>query len=285
MEVFLSFEKQREVENVKPIEMKRKLEKSLNRPEWQFIYNNKDESLRIEDRETQMGMTLQLNGLIQKWQANKETYFAELIEYIEEAMKAMLGKQRLRGKEANIFPVIRSTSFPTETKSGKQLLYDDHTAETRIFYALDLGKSYRLIDMSLLHEEGWDENVVKEAARFNLRSLSEDMKEDVVADNTFYFINSNDGYDASRILNQPLLEKMEKQAKGTLAVAVPHQDVLIFADIVNNTGYDVLGQMTMSFFANGRVPITALPFLYDKGKLEPIFILAKNRPERDESDE
>ncbi len=270
---------------MKPIEMKKKIEKSLNRPDWRFIYHKQDETLRIEEKQSKIGMTLQLNGLVQKWEANKETYFSELIEHIEEAMNAMLSKQRLRGKEAQIFPVIRSTSFPTETKSGKQLIYDGHTAETRIFYALDLGKSYRLIDNGLLHEEGWDAHVVKEAARFNLRSLSEEMTKDVVAENTFYFINTNDGYDASRILNHSLLEKMKNQAKGTLAVAVPHQDVLIFADIINNTGYDVLGQMTMSFFANGRVPITALPFLYEDGKLEPIFILAKNRPERDNPNE
>jgi uncharacterized protein YtpQ (UPF0354 family) len=53
--------------------------------------------------------------------------------------------------------------------------------------------------------------------------------------------------------------------------------VLIIADIRNNTGYDVLAQMAMSFFANGRVPITALSFLYENGELEPIFILGKNK--------
>jgi len=36
--------------------------------------------------------------------------------------------------------------------------------------------------------------------------------------------------------------------------------------------------MTMSFFANGRVPITALSFIYENQELEPIFILGKNRP-------
>lgn len=263
--------------------MKRKIEERLNRTDWQFIYNKEDDSLRIEEKQSKTGMTLSLNGLIHKWEANKDTYFDELIEYIQEAMKAMLEKQRLSGKEAHIFPVIRSTSFPTETKSGKQLIYDKHTAETAIFYALDLGKSYRLIDKGLLLEEGWDEQIVKEAARFNLRSLTEEIKEDVVAGNTFYFINTNDGYDASRILNQSLIDSMVKKTEGTLALAVPHQDVLIFADIKNDTGYDVLGQMTMSFFANGRVPITALPFIYEDGKLEPIFILAKNRPQSDDS--
>jgi uncharacterized protein YtpQ (UPF0354 family) len=60
-------------------------------------------------------------------------------------------------------------------------------------------------------------------------------------------------------------------------LAVPHSDVLIIADIRNNTGYDVLAQMAMSFFTSGRVPITALSFLYENGELEPIFILGKNK--------
>lgn len=99
-----------------------------------------------------------------------------------------------------------------------------------------------------------------------------------MAGNTFYFLNRNDGYDASRILNVQLLQDMKEKAEGTLAVAVPHQDVLIFADIKNDQGYDVLAQMAMHFFSSGRVPITALPFLYEDGELEPIFILAKNKP-------
>ena len=63
-------------------------------------------------------------------------------------------------------------------------------------------------------------------------------------------------------------------------LAVPHQDVLVIADIQNETGYDVLAQLTMNFFASGRVPITALSFLYKDGELEPIFILGKNRRRR-----
>ena len=70
---------------------------------------------------------------------------------------------------------------------------------------------------------------------------------------------------------------MQAKIEGDMAIAVPHQDVLIIADIRNNTGYDVLAQMTMSFFASGRVPITALSFLYEDGELEPIFILGKNK--------
>lgn len=203
----------------------------------------------------------------------------EVVYHVREVLTTMHEEMQLTGQEKNIYPVIRSTSFPEETKSGKTLIFDEHTAETRIYYALDAGKSYRLIDEEMLKKENWAKDRVAEIARFNIRSLSQKWKEDEVADNKFYFINENDGYDASRILNLSLLEEMFKDKRGDLAVAVPHQDVLICCDIVNQRGYDVLGQMAMSFFSNGRVPITPLPFIYENGKMEPIFIMAKKKGE------
>jgi uncharacterized protein YtpQ (UPF0354 family) len=193
-------------------------------------------------------------------------------------------EQELTGKEKGIFPVIRSTSFPEESSDGIKLIFEEHTAETRIYYALDLGKSYRLIDEKMMERENWTFSKLKEMARFNLRSLDTSVKEDHVAGNVFYFLNANDGYDASRLLNESILDSFQKKAEGTMAIAVPHQDVLIIADVRNDTGYDILGQMAMSFFASGRVPITALSFLYENRELEPVFILAKNRAKKEEQD-
>src|SRR5699024_10999518 len=190
-------------------------------------------------------------------------------------------KYELTGMEQRIYPVIRATSFPEKTKSGIPLVGREHTAEIGIYYALDLGKSYRLIDEPMLEKEGWTKNRIHEIGGFNVRSLTTEYKLDQVAGNDFYFVAKQDGYDASRILNEAFLEEMKANAKGELAVAVPHQDVLIVADIQNKTGYDILAQMTMKFFADGRIPITSLPFIYEENKLEPIFILAKNRPEND----
>jgi uncharacterized protein YtpQ (UPF0354 family) len=110
-----------------------------------------------------------------------------------------------------------------------------------------------------------------------MRSLPTEVKKDEVAGNTFYFLSTNDGYDASRILNESFLKHMKSQIAGDMVLAVPHQDVLIIADMQNTTGYDVLAQMAMAFFANGKVPITALSFAYEDGELEPMFILGKNR--------
>lgn len=259
------------------MKMKRELEKRLQRPGRTFTYDKKNDQLRIVNEETGKGITISLPGIVGKWEEQKEKAIDSVVYYVEEGLQAMVEPLKLDGHEKRIFPVIRSTSFPTSSQENVELLYDDHTAETRIYYALDLDKTYRLIDEQLLAKEGWDRNRIKEIALFNVRSLSTETKIDQVAGNTFYFLNKNDGYDASRILNESFLKEMEQKITGTMAVGVPHQDVLIIVDIQNDTGYDILAQMMMSFFASGRVPITALSFIYENGELEPIFILGKNK--------
>jgi uncharacterized protein YtpQ (UPF0354 family) len=258
--------------------MRKELEERLKSPDRNFIYDREKDQLRIENKYSGRGITVALPGIIAKWQEQKEKAIEETVYYVSEGLAAMEGEVQLSGQERKIFPVIRSTSFPAEAQEGVPFFFDSHTAETRIHYALDMGKTYRLLDRKMMEREGWSESQVRETALFNVRSLPANFKTDEVAGNVFYFLNSNDGYDASRILNDRILTEMKGKVEGTMAVAVPHQDVLIIADIRNNTGYDILAQMTMSFFASGRVPITALSFLYEEGELEPIFILGKNTP-------
>ncbi|SET82126.1 Uncharacterized protein YtpQ, UPF0354 family [Oceanobacillus limi] len=260
------------------IKMKRILEEKLANDNYRTSFNRDKDTFRIEWKETKQGVTIQLPNIIAKYNDRGDEAIDELIGHITESLKIMNQSYQLAGMEKNIFPVIRATSFPTESKAGEPLVSKEHTAETRVFYALDLGKSYRLIDEKMLNKEGWSKEHLDEIASFNIRSLSYDYKVDKVADNDFYFVAKQDGYDASRILNESFLEEIQAKTKGELAVAVPHQDVLILADIQNKTGYDILAQMTMKFFAEGRIPITSLSFIYEDKKLTPIFILAKNRP-------
>lgn len=257
---------------------RKEIEQRIERDGWSIFYNHNEATLRIEDKEIKKGVTVALKPLLAKWERNEFSSIDEVIRYVEVGLEAMRTKPVLTGNEKNIFPVIRSTSFPEDTKEGQALLFDEHTAETRVYYVIDLGESYTLIYNDLLEGTSFTKEKIREIAMFNVRSLPQPLKEDIVAGNKFYFLRAKDGYDASRILDQSLLEKMSNQAAGQLAVAVPHQDVLIFADLVNERGYDVLAQITLQFFGEGRVPVTALPFLYEDGELEPTFILAQRRP-------
>ncbi|WNB93112.1 DUF1444 family protein [Bacillus sp. NEB1478] len=265
------------------IKLKKALENRLSNSEREITYQREEETLRVTDTLSGKGVTLSLNGLSARWEKEKDQLLDNLVYHVEEGLKATRNDS---GDESlsRIFPVIRSASFPTETPEGEQLFIQDHTAETRIYYALDLGNTYKLLTNNKLKELKVEESQVIDAAKFNVKRLSTTFKQDQVAGNTFFFLNHNDGYDASRILNYSFLEEMKKQITGEMAVAVPHQDVLIIGDIQNKQGYDILAQMAMQFFMNGRVPVTALPFIYEDKELEPIFILAKNRPVEDETE-
>lgn len=254
----------------------------LENKDRRVTYEQKDEKLRIENRKTNKGVTLGLPGICARYEEEKEKAIEEVVYYVEQALVAMAEPLPDREFERRLFPVIRSTSFPTNNPEGNKLVTRDHTAETRIYYALDLGQTYRLIDEAFLVEKEISASELDEMARFNLRSLPVEPKKDEVAGNTFYFINYNDGYDASRILNLAFIESIQSNFKGTFACSVPHQDVLILADIVNNQGYDVLAQMAMHFFTAGNIPITSLPFLYEEGQFRPIFIMAKSKPTQEE---
>lgn len=262
------------------LKMKKILDERFSNPEFNTSYKRDEDSYRIEWKESKQGITITLPNVVSKYNKRGDTAIDELEEHVLEALRIMNEEHTLTGMEKNIYPVIRATSFATETNAGTTLVSKEHTAETRVYYALDLGKSYRLIDEPMLEKEEWTYDRIDEIATFNIRSLSNDFKKDTVADNDFYFVAKQDGYDASRILNEAFLEEMLANSKGQLAVAVPHQDVLLFADIQNKTGYDILAQMTMKFFAEGSIPITSLPFIYEDKTLEPVFIMAKNRPEQ-----
>lgn len=264
--------------------MRRELEQRLKRPGRHLKYDRETETVRVESEDTGKGMEIALSPLVAKWHERKDTVIDEVVYYVEEALKVMGKDQEVAGQEKKIYPVIRSTSFPKETESGALFLTDDHTAETRIYYALDLGKTYRLLDEQLIEKEGLDPQKVREIARFNVRSLPVKLKKDTLRGNDFYFLNTNDGYDASRILNEKFLQEKAETIEGDMIVAVPHQDVLIIGDIRNATGYDILSELTMSFFTSGKVPITALSFTYEEGKLAPIFILAQDQKKSKEEE-
>lgn len=248
---------------------------------WQF--DKETDRVRLDHIGLNKGMEISLSDIMAKYEVKKGQAIEEVVHTIDATFRAMEVEQAegFQGKSL-IYPVIRSTSFPEKTSEGHRFVMKNHTAETRIYYALDLGNTYRLIDENMLTILGQSASDIKESALFNVRTLPTTMKKDQVDGNIYYFVNNNDGYDASRILNNAFLKEMSEKVEGDMTVSVPHQDVLIIGDIRNATGYDVLAQMTMQFFTNGTVPVTSLSFIYEDGKLEPIFIMAKNRVTRKE---
>lgn len=270
---------------MKSKELVEQLKLRLGTEQFEFIFDKEKDSLRLNHKSLNRGMDILLQDILAKYHTKKEKAIDEVVYTIEQTFSAMKKEQSEGFHDLSlVYPVIRSGSFPLKSNEGHPFITTDHTAETRIYYALDLGTTYRLIDESMLGKLNVTANQIREAARFSVRKLSTNTKKDEVAGNIFYFLNENDGYDASRILNESFLKEMESKIEGDMTVSVPHQDVLIVGDIRNEVGYDVLAQMTMHFFTVGAVPITSLSFIYENGELEPIFILAKNKVKKEQEE-
>lgn len=167
--------------------LKKILEQRLAGDNRKITFNRDKDELRVEDTKIKKGINISLPPIIGKWEKERDHAIDEVVYYVEAALKAMTSSIELTGQEKNIFPVIRSTSFPKRTDTGGEMLVDEHTAETRIYYALDLGNTYRLIDENMLAKENWEPNMIREMAKFNLRSLANPLKKDSVRGNDFYF--------------------------------------------------------------------------------------------------
>ena len=88
----------------------------------------------------------------------------------DEAIAQMADKTLESISSSQIMPVIRAISFDKKTKQGVPFIYDEHTAETAVYYAVDLGKSYRLIDESMLVDLKLTEQQIREMSLLMLEN-------------------------------------------------------------------------------------------------------------------
>ncbi|WCK55927.1 DUF1444 family protein [Aneurinibacillus sp. Ricciae_BoGa-3] len=242
---------------------------------WQINVTEEDKPmLVIESLQQKQPLRIKLDALLANMEANsaeEDQILADFTSKLSDTLELALTEHVLTGQEANIFPVIRHLSFLKNARAP--YVHRSHTAETVVVYALDLGRSYTLITKDALEKAGWSEEKLHQLAIDNVRKLDAVPKEDRVGGNTFYFFTYEDSYSASRILNPAVLSNMAKKNQGQIGVAIPHQDVLIVADLADAKGASVLAQLAADFAMRGNIPITPMPFMYENGQLEPYMVM------------
>jgi uncharacterized protein YtpQ (UPF0354 family) len=202
----------------------------------------------------------------------RRTAIYAFVSRVLAAVRGQTADRSLAGRESRIYPVLRHASLLRETPD--RWLFRPHTEETVILYALDHGEGYTLIEREALAEAGWSEEILHGYAMANLKELPVPVKTEQVGPNRIHFISPRDGYAASRVLLTPMLEEMERNKTGdALGVAVPHQDVLIVADLHGETGAQLLARLAHDFASKGPVPISPLPFFWERGELVPFLVV------------
>lgn len=240
---------------------------------WQALAGNADTEIALVGPNSDMA--IQLAPLLVKTEGN-EAEESALIEAFAKrvavAVREAGSRPHIAGQVDRLYPVLRHPAFLKE-KGEQSFVYREHTAETVVLYALELEAGYTLITESMLTEAGLSAAEVHEHALRNLSRLGGEPKRDQVGDNVFYFHAFPDSYSASRVLNAELMTTMASHIQGKMGVAVPHQDVLIVADLADAKGAYLLAQIAVDFSMRGDVPITPLPFMYVEGELEPYMVM------------
>lgn len=234
---------------------------------WQLTSKSDNRTMALPVDE----LTEQLAGIDE--QEKKKVIIEEFVSRVIKALVATAQSIDLHEQRKRLYPVLRSASFQVGETPGKRLISKPHTAETMVLYVIDFGDSYVYVNEDMTAAASVTVDDVHQWALANLKKLPNEPKMDFVNGNRYYFF-SQDEYAASRLLNDKLLSDMKKKMKGDMAVAVPHHDVLIMADLQNDSGYNVLGQMVMKFYGEGHTPITPLPFVVeDHYELTSIVVL------------
>lgn len=202
----------------------------------------------------------------------RRTALYAFVSRVLAAVRGQTADRSLAGRESRIYPVLRHASLLRENPD--RWVSRSHTEETAILYALDHGEGYTLIEREALAEAGWSEEMLHRRAMANLEGLPVPIKTEQVGPNRIHFISPRDGYAASRVLLTSMLEEMERSRTGdALGVAVPHQDVLIVADLHGETGAQLLARLAHDFASKGPVPISPLPFFWERGELVPFLVV------------
>lgn len=233
--------------------------------------------LEYEKRRAKIDIDSFVRKLGEKKTQKSDKKVEEFVYYVVKNFKAQekistenITKEEL---ERNIYPVVRASGFNKDNKNN--LVKYDHTNETNIYLAYDFSNGYKLIDKDVLEKFSLKEDEVLSLAKKNLESLVLKYNTDEVAGNTFYFLNAKDGYDGARVLDNKVLDYFYNKVGASYYVGLPHQDVLIIADVKNKKGLEILQKMMVHFFTEGLVPITTITFKYDGENLESYFIFVE----------
>ena len=198
-------------------------------------------------------------------------------EEMEQLIKKYGDELKIKDNMFKIYPVLRHLSFLKE--KGTNPMYRNHTPETIIVYGVDLPFGYMVITEEQGKREGITEEELYIQAIENLSALDLSYQMDRLGENVFYFFSYKDSYSASRILNPQLLPRMKNEIQGKMGVAIPHQDVLIIADLKDGKGASALSQITFDFSMQGDTPISPLPFMVEEDTLEP-YIAIRHKKSR-----
>ncbi len=135
-----------------------------------------------------------------------------------------------------IYPMLKPIALLAEVSERRlpMLAYREFLAELIIAYVIDEGRSVAFVNEEHLERWGLSTQDLHEQALANLRERTLQQVDYATlgeGEQRLFIFNSNDGYDATRLLLADVLAEWARQLPGNIVIGIPNRDFLIaFSD-------------------------------------------------------
>lgn len=177
--------------------------------------------------------------------------------------------ERLRER---VFPMLKPLSLLATVRERKlpMLVYRPFLADLMIAYVID--EPGRVAYINEQHLERWQiaEHELHEQAIENLRRRTEEQGNYTVTgagDQRLIIFNSQDGFDATRLLLPALLERWRPEFSGSMVIGVPNRDFLILFTDSDSTIFANLAHQIQMDSANREHGLTDQLFTLVDGQV------------------
>ena len=198
------------------------------------------------------------NNDFREWEKELERFFKTIRESLVFVKELTPEEARLKilPQIKSLFEIEYSQKLLENIPTEENIFFDDFLDDLKIMYVIDDEKTYTYLTLKELKRLGISREEVKMIALENLEKLPRNrkIKQVPLKDGSFAFIwETNDGYDAPRILLPNLWQTLETMLGKEFIVAIPHRDLLIAAKL---EFFKNLKELAVKKFKKSSRPIT-----------------------------
>lgn len=171
-----------------------------------------------------------------------------------------------------VYPMLKQISMLAAVSERQlpMLVYRDFLADLIITYVVDEPRSVTFINE--VHLERWGIAVqdLHERALANLRRRTDEQVDYITTnegDQRLFIYNSQDGYDATRLLLPDLLAEWARQLPGRMVIGIPNRDFLIAFSDANDEIMRNVAQQIQADSVNRQYGLTDQLFTLADGQV------------------
>ncbi len=170
--------------------------------------------------------------------------------------------------EDRIFPLLMQKA---KSEVG-DFVYDDFDDDLITTLVIDYDNRYEYILSKHIEQWAIPRSKLMESALCNLHALTEDIEiEAYGGDNKYILVCGMDGYDATRLLLPPLIEKSIEILGSPFMAAIPNRNYLIMWSAENSDEYiDIMLKEIHDNYSTQPHPLTTSIYLVDENTIKAI---------------